>query len=163
MSLRQLARALSTQIGSTRIPSDRIQDAISPQVCLNLQRQGFAIVDGFLGDSITEAVRAEIISLRPHMHRNCTHLVSSSGETCLLPKKDIMEVELMAADTRALAPLCSQLQFDATLRTMLCLNLPQLSLDIQSIKLQWNSGEELLLQLLYIFQQLTHSISLFGS
>lgn len=41
---------------------------------------------------------------------------------------------------QALAPRCAQLQNDPTLRVMLSLFMPELSLQSQAIKLQWNAG-----------------------
>jgi hypothetical protein len=41
---------------------------------------------------------------------------------------------------QALAPLCAQLQQDATMRVMLSLFMPELSLASQAIKLQYNAG-----------------------
>lgn len=41
---------------------------------------------------------------------------------------------------QALAPNCAQLQNDSTLRVMLSLLMPELSLQSQAIKLQWNAG-----------------------
>jgi len=44
------------------------------------------------------------------------------------------------ARLQALAPLAAQLQNDGTMRVMLSVLMPELSLQSQAIKLQWNAG-----------------------
>lgn len=41
---------------------------------------------------------------------------------------------------QALAPLCAQVQHDTTLRVMLSVLMPEVDLQSQAIKLQWNAG-----------------------
>ncbi|KAI3428529.1 hypothetical protein D9Q98_007352 [Chlorella vulgaris] len=79
------------------------------------------------------------MAVRHCMHKNHTHLVRG-GTTGLLEKASIWEAELMQQATQDLAPLCAQLQNDATLRVMLNLLMPELSLQSQAIKLQYNAG-----------------------
>ena len=57
------------------IPVQRLQHAITPQVCEHLRRRGYAVVDGALGEEAAAALRAEVAAVRGHMHKNCTHLV----------------------------------------------------------------------------------------
>lgn len=73
------------------------------------------------------------------LHLNSTHLVRS-GITTLLEKRGIWETELMEPAIQAAAPLCTQLQMDGTLRTMLGMHLPSLRLKSQIVKLQYNGG-----------------------
>ena len=73
------------------------------------------------------------------LHLNSTHLVRAGG-TQLLAKRGIWEAELREPAVQAAAPLCSQLQTDATLRTMLGMHLPALRLHSQAVKLQYNAG-----------------------
>ena len=127
-----LARFASTALGD-------MQALITPAVCAALRGQGYAVVDGGLGDVNALRVRDEVLALRPHMHENCTHLVKG-GATQLLPKQFILEAELQLAETQARAPLCARLQQDAALRTMLNLLLPGLRLERQAVKLQVNGG-----------------------
>ena len=170
------------------VPVDRLQQAITPQVCEHLQQHGYAVVDNVFGEQAAAALRAEVAAVRGRMHKNCTHLVQGCS-TALLEKQHIWEAELMLPETQvrlngvccrpgprcrhrcyalwpsvrlwpdppdwpcsplppppcssglqALAPLCAQLQHDSTLRVMLSLLMPRLSLQTQAIKLQWNEG-----------------------
>jgi Rps23 Pro-64 3,4-dihydroxylase Tpa1-like proline 4-hydroxylase len=121
---------------------ERLQRIITPQLCDSLRHNGFAVVDNVFGLETAAALREELAAVRgtAAMHKNCTHLVHS-GATGLLEKEHIWEAELMLPDTQALAPRCAQLQNDATLRVMLSLLMPELSLQSQAIKLQWNAGQ----------------------
>lgn len=136
----RFARSFAARTAGATVALDRLQQCITPHVCSDLRLNGFAVVDGVFGDAAAAALRLEIAALRPHMHDNCTHLVASSGSRLLVAKKDIKEAELSMQTTQALAPLCTLLQHDATLCTMLSINMPELALDTQAIKLQWNSG-----------------------
>eukprot|EP00878_Enallax_costatus_P041821 GHUV01048715.1.p1 GENE.GHUV01048715.1~~GHUV01048715.1.p1 ORF type:complete len:312 (+),score=59.69 GHUV01048715.1:317-1252(+) len=74
------------------------------------------------------------------MHLNHTHLVNK-GQTHLLPKSQIQEAELtFDPSVRQAAPLVAQLNDDRSLCTMLSLFIPQLRLEEQAIKLQYNEG-----------------------
>lgn len=122
------------------LPVDRLQRAITPQVAESLAACGYAVVDGVFGGEWAGRLRGEVAALRPHMHANCTHLVAADGTTGLLEKQAIHEAELLQQATQDKAPLCAQLQRDATLRIMLSLFLPHLRLEGQAIKLQCNEG-----------------------
>jgi hypothetical protein len=124
---------------------DRLQRAITPAVCEHLRVCGYAVVDNVFGDACAAALRDEVVALRHTMHRNATHLVRGGGggghRPTLVPKQGIFEAELMSPVTQALAPFCSQLQADATLRVMLSLLAAELRLEAQAIKLQRNAGD----------------------
>jgi hypothetical protein len=142
-------RAFGNQASS--LPIHRLGDAITPAILAVLQNQGYAVIDKIFGDEIALQLRDEVKSLRNHMHKNCTHLVSSDNRRLLTPKKDIYEAELLQPETQALAPLCSLLQHDHTLRKALspapksfdtnAASATTAHLSHQAIKLQWNAGD----------------------
>lgn len=139
------------------LPLHRLQEAISPAICAALQNQGYAIVDNIFGNEIALQLRDEVKAIRNYMHLNCTHLISNAGNRSLLPKKDIYEAELIQPETQAVAPMCSLLQHDDSLRKALSPALeikpsapapapaPSTAasrhLSHQAIKLQWNAGD----------------------
>ncbi|KAG2445831.1 hypothetical protein HXX76_000435 [Chlamydomonas incerta] len=115
---------------------------ITPEVAEHLGEKGYAVVDGVFGADVARRLRAEVVGLyrAGHMHKNCTHLVKDNA-TSLVEKSHIHEAELtLDSGVQAAAPLCSALNADRTLATMLSLFLPQLTLDSQAIKLQYNEG-----------------------
>lgn len=121
--------------------SECLQAAITPTVATNIQRQGFAVVDKVFGDGLSKILLEEIKSIHTQglMHLNHTHFVKA-GERSLLQKAGIYEGDLLQQDTFAAAGHFAQLQTDTGFRTMLSLLLPQLRLDAQSTKLQFNAG-----------------------
>ncbi|PNW74928.1 hypothetical protein CHLRE_12g504100v5 [Chlamydomonas reinhardtii] len=115
---------------------------ITPEVAEHLGAQGYAVVDGVFGGEAARRLRGEVVRLYEggHMHKNCTHLVKDNS-TSLVEKAHIHEAELtLDSGVQAAAPLCSALNTDRTLATMISLFLPQLTLDSQAIKLQYNAG-----------------------
>lgn len=62
-----------------------------------------------------------------------------AGAACCAPQR-LRTPRLASPALQALAPRCAQLQNDSTLRVMLSLFMPELSLQSQAIKLQWNAG-----------------------
>ena len=65
------------------VPVDRLQRAISPQVCERLRRDGYAVVDNVLGEPASAALRAEVAALRGSMHKACTAVaVVEAAEAC---------------------------------------------------------------------------------
>eukprot|EP00887_Chlorella_sp_A99_P005028 scaffold4.g5028.t1 len=140
--LRSLATTLnasnSTDPPGPAAPAPTQADALP--VAESLAACGYAVVDGVFGGEWAGRLRGEVAALRPHMHANCTHLVAADGTTGLLEKQAIHEAELLQQATQDKAPLCAQLQRDATLRIMLSLFLPHLRLEGQAIKLQCNEG-----------------------
>ena len=147
LKLRRFGASFSSQAASSLLPLEHcIKTAITPDVCEDLAENGFAVVDNVFKANTSHLLREEIKSLRDHMHTNCTHLVSKHPDTyalqrLLVPKKNIFEAELSQPKTQALAPLCSLLQNDHTLRVMLNLFLGlETPLLHQKIKLQWNAG-----------------------
>uniref|UniRef100_A0A7S0X0K2 Prolyl 4-hydroxylase alpha subunit domain-containing protein n=1 Tax=Chlamydomonas leiostraca TaxID=1034604 RepID=A0A7S0X0K2_9CHLO len=128
----------------TAAASARIQTAIAPEVCKTLTAQGYAVVDNLFDPKHAELLRQEIVQLYQgsRMHKNHTHLVRDNT-TRLLEKGSIHEAELTLNSNNAqqAAPLCARLNADTTLRTMLSLLTPGLTLDMQAIKLQYNAGE----------------------
>ncbi|KAF5842296.1 2OG-Fe(II) oxygenase superfamily-domain-containing protein [Dunaliella salina] len=78
------------------------------------------------------------------MHKNSTHLVKGD-QSHKLEKSHVHEAELSigvgATETQMKAPLCANLGQDTSLATMLSLFMPDVKLDSQAIKLQYNEGE----------------------
>ncbi|EFJ50827.1 hypothetical protein VOLCADRAFT_88147 [Volvox carteri f. nagariensis] len=126
--------------------------------------KGFAVVDGVFGRDVARQLRAEVLQLYEQglMHKNCTHLVvSNCGASPKHPPTAHPSSPLLATPIppnpnrnpnrnrnrnpnpprgQAAAPLCASLNSDRTLATLLSLFLPQLTLDAQAIKLQYNAG-----------------------
>jgi hypothetical protein len=73
----------------------RLQAALQPAVCMQLPRQGYAVLDNVLGPSVCEVLRSELRQLHAQgrMHLNHTHLVRDNT-TQLLPKAAIYEAEV---------------------------------------------------------------------
>ena len=117
-------------------------NAITPAVCAALQKYGVAVVDNVFGDAMATSLRNEVQALQDgHMHSNCTFLLTNPEiPPQLIAKKNIFEAELMQTQIQALAPTCSLLQQDATLRVMLGLHMPHMPPLDQAIKLQHNAG-----------------------
>lgn len=103
------------------------------------------MVDSVFGPALTQQLQQELkhVYQSGHMHLNHTHLVNK-GQTHLLAKSQIQEAELTYDPAvQQAAPLMAQLNTDTTLRTMLSLFMPQLRLEEQAIKLQYNEGKAL--------------------
>lgn len=77
-------------------PLERLHKAITPGVCADLWRDGYAVVDNVFGPAHVARLRADVEGLRPHMHPNSTHLVRGGGGTHLLAKQGIIEAELLS-------------------------------------------------------------------
>ena len=77
-------------------PLSRLKDLITPEVCAGLARDGYAVVDGALGDEAVDTLRSELVAGwgAGLMHANCTHLVRPEG-TELLPKHSVQEADLL--------------------------------------------------------------------
>ncbi|KAG2451493.1 hypothetical protein HYH02_004091 [Chlamydomonas schloesseri] len=132
-------RALASSAPDVTSAFERV---ITPDVAEHLGAKGYAVVDSVFGREVARQLRAEVVRLYEggHMHKNCTHLVKDNA-TSLVEKSHIHEAELtLDSGVQAAAPLCSALNSDRTLATMLSLFLPQLTLDSQAIKLQYNAG-----------------------
>lgn len=123
------------------LPLQRIQSAITPGLAAALSHQGWAVADQVLGSNAALCILDEVRGLQDSMHLNSTHLVKSQGRQ-LLEKSHIHEAELFDQAVQRRAPLCHKLNSDCTLRTMLSLMLPQLTLDSQATKLQRNAGQQ---------------------
>ncbi|GFR46885.1 hypothetical protein Agub_g8526 [Astrephomene gubernaculifera] len=116
--------------------------AITPDVAQHLSDHGYAVVDGIFGKDVARQLRAEVVELyeRGLMRKNCTHLVKDNA-TSLVEKSHVHEAELtLDANIQSAAPLCSSLNSDRTMATLLSLFMPQVTLDSQAIKLQYNAG-----------------------
>lgn len=74
--------------------SERIQTAITPELCQHLSSMGWAVVDGAFGRQLSSVLRQEVAAISDLMHLNCTHVLDSSNTRKLLPKHNIMEAEL---------------------------------------------------------------------
>lgn len=104
------------------LPLNRLQGAITPTVCAALQKYGVTVIDNVFSDAMATTLRQEVQALQEHMHTNCTFLVTNPQADLgpqLLPKRNIFEAELMQSHIQAIAPRCSLLQRDSTLRVML--------------------------------------------
>ena len=128
-------------LSSIRAPLPNLASAIDARACDSLNRRGYAVVDGFLGETWCHLLRDDIITLaeRRLLGRNATHLVRH-GATQLLVKNNIFETELGAhEDARTAAPHLARLYADNTLRGRLreCVGGPLRS---QSLKVQLNHG-----------------------
>ncbi|GAX82564.1 hypothetical protein CEUSTIGMA_g9990.t1 [Chlamydomonas eustigma] len=118
------------------------KDKISPELCDNLQRNGYAVVDEIFEKVTIQQIREEVLNMYngSHMHKNCTHLVNNATKR-LVEKHHIHEAELtLDHNIQSMAPVCSQLNNDRSLPVMLNLFMPKLTLESQAIKLQVNSG-----------------------
>ena len=84
-------------LSSIRAPLPDLASAIDARACESLNRRGYAVVDGFLGETWCHLLRDDIITLaeRRLLGRNATHLVWR-GSTQLLVKNNIFETELGA-------------------------------------------------------------------
>ena len=114
---------------------------IDATACAGLRTRGYAVVDGFLGETWCHLLRDDIITLaeRRLLGRNATHLVRR-GTTSLLVKNNIFETEIGAhEEARDNAPHLATLYNDSTLRDRLreCVGGPLRS---QSLKVQLNHG-----------------------
>ncbi|KAG2500910.1 hypothetical protein HYH03_001669 [Edaphochlamys debaryana] len=124
------------------VVSEAFSRAITPEVAEHLAAKGYAVVDGIFGPALAASLREEVVRLyeQGRMTKNHTHLVRDNA-TSLLEKAHVHEAELsLDSGIQAAAPLCTSLNQDLTLGTLLSLMLPQLTLDTQMIKLQYNSG-----------------------
>lgn len=140
-----LRRSLATaaNLDHHNFPIERLfQSVINPSICTSLRQNGYVVIDNIFGEPTASLLRDELYRLNQSgsMHPNCTHLVVPSGNTELIMKHSIQEAELQIQSTQNIAPMCSILQNDSTLRTMLNVHIPSLRLQSQAIKLQWNSG-----------------------
>ena len=93
-------------LSSIRAPLPDLASAVDERACASLNRRGYAVVDGFLGETWCHLLRDDIITLaeRRLLGRNATHLVRR-GATQLLVKNNIFETELGAhEDARTAAP-----------------------------------------------------------
>ncbi|GLC68387.1 hypothetical protein PLESTF_000685600 [Pleodorina starrii] len=135
-------RLLGTSATAGPEVASAFERAITPDVAQHLNDHGYAVVDGVFGRDVARQLRAEVVQLyeRGLMHKNCTHLVKDNA-TSLVEKSHIHESELtLDSGIQSAAPLCARLNSDRTLATLLSLFLPQLTLDSQAIKLQYNAG-----------------------
>lgn len=111
--------------------SARLQQAITPSVCTQLTRLGYAVVDNVFGKQTTSSFRDEIRNAQPHMRLNCTHLVKDN-QLELLQKQHIYEAELsLEQKVQESCEELAALNHDTTLMTMINLFLPRLSLGLQ--------------------------------
>ena len=97
-------------LSSVRAPLPNLASAIHARACESLNRRGYAVVDGFLGETWCHLLRDDIITLaeRRLLGRNATHLVRR-GTTSLLVKNNIFETEIGAhEDARTAATRQSQ-------------------------------------------------------
>ena len=128
-------------LSSIRAPLPDLASAIDARACASLNRRGYAVVDGVLGETWCHLLRDDIITLaeRRLLGRNATHLVRR-GTTSLLVKNNIFETEIGAhEEARVNAPHLATLYADKTLRDRLrdCVGGPLRS---QSLKVQLNHG-----------------------
>uniref|UniRef100_A0A7S0WU31 Prolyl 4-hydroxylase alpha subunit domain-containing protein n=1 Tax=Pyramimonas obovata TaxID=1411642 RepID=A0A7S0WU31_9CHLO len=125
--------------------SKQLERVITPSVAQALRTNGFAVVDGVLGSACSGQLVEEMHTIRntPHMIRNATHLVKD-GATRLLEKERIWEMDPLSKawpEVTKTAATFGQLNTDFTLGTLLNVHLPELCLDSQALKVQWNDGD----------------------
>ena len=92
----------------------RLAAHLTPALCDALLRDGYAVVDGFLGDEWAAALRAELLALaeRGGLAPNRTHFAQPGGGHHLFSKPHIYEADLhavRAARRRGTARACSRL------------------------------------------------------
>eukprot|EP00242_Pyramimonas_sp_CCMP2087_P007191 CAMPEP_0198202626 /NCGR_PEP_ID=MMETSP1445-20131203/5815_1 /TAXON_ID=36898 /ORGANISM="Pyramimonas sp., Strain CCMP2087" /LENGTH=344 /DNA_ID=CAMNT_0043873645 /DNA_START=572 /DNA_END=1603 /DNA_ORIENTATION=- len=124
--------------------SKHLQRVITPLVADALRTDGFVVVDGALGSSCADRLVEEMQDIRntPHMIKNATHLVKD-GQTRHLEKDSIWEMDTLSShwpEVQKLAHMFGRLHTDFTLGTTLNVHLPELCLDSQALKVQWNNG-----------------------
>lgn len=136
--------------------SFEIQKAITSHAVQSLWSSGFCVIDNAFSSSTSAALRTEmrrIFSERPELFiKNHTHLVRTAAakgpgpfhtdsQLILLEKARIWEADFKNSALRSASPLFTHgIQDDTTLRTMLSLYSPHMSLTSQSVKLQRNAG-----------------------
>ncbi|KAK2078875.1 hypothetical protein QBZ16_002565 [Prototheca wickerhamii] len=97
------AQALELPTTEARdLMSERLQAAITPDVCQSLSSMGWAVVDGTFGPRLCSALRSELVGISDRMQTNCTHLVvDANNNRKLLPKHNIWEAELRDKSIKA--------------------------------------------------------------
>lgn len=63
------AGAAAAPAVAARLPTDRLQRAITPAVCQSLRHNGYAVIDGVFGEETAAALRGELQAMRGHMHK----------------------------------------------------------------------------------------------
>lgn len=115
-----------------------------PDVAQSLASRGFAVVDDAISARTSAALRAEIEQLHEEgaLRTNASHFVASDGTTTRLAKRHVLERELHTLkppDRAALPALCG-LEADPTIRALLSVYHPRLTLREQALKAQRNAG-----------------------
>ncbi|BDA50077.1 probable Egl nine homolog 3 [Coccomyxa sp. Obi] len=104
--------------------------------------KGYVVIESALDSDTCATLREEIRAL--HRSRdltlNSTHLIKA-GERTLVQKEGIYEAEVADQAIQRAAPAILAFQEDRTLLTMLSVFLPEIRLQSQLIKLQYNAGD----------------------
>ena len=98
-------------LSSVRAPFPDLAPRIDATACEGLRDKGYAVVDGFLGETWCHLLRDDIITLAElrALSRNATHLVRPDGGTALLAKHQIFETEMHDAALREACPWLARL------------------------------------------------------
>lgn len=116
--------------------------SLGPSVWLQLEKQGYAVVEGFVGRNACEQLRSAIDRLKgDRLVPNATHFVAGDGSRELLVKSQIFETETHVKGIVEQAPCLSVLHNDTTLQERINRGMPALGLQSRSIKLQYNAGK----------------------
>ena len=123
-------------------PSSRLSSIFTPSHASHLRHYGFTIIDNALGDSYCAQLRDETLALKRHdlMEPNHTHLRTPT-HTTLLPKRGIHEIDTHIPGLAAIAPAFHSLTADLSLLQSMGGLLPTLGLHSQSVKVQYNAGD----------------------
>lgn len=115
-----------------------------PEIASNLIRHGFSRFDNALSSSAASKLRYEIDSLadQGYLRENCTHVVREGGATETFRKKHMFEAELNMLPTNVIdsLPHLNQLRHDDSIRTLLSVFAPRLTLHTHAIKIQKSEG-----------------------
>ena len=123
-------------------PSSRLSSIFTASHASHLRRYGFTVIDNALGDSYCAQLRDETLTLKQHdlMEPNHTHLRTPT-HTSLLPKRGISEIDTHIPGLAAIAPAFHSLTTDLSLLQSIGGLLPTFGLRSQSVKVQYNAGD----------------------
>ena len=123
-------------------PSSRLSSIFTASHASHLRRYGFTVIDNALGDSYSAQLRDETLALKRNdlMEPNHTHLRTPT-HTTLLPKRGIHEIDSHIPGLAAIAPAIHSLTTDLSLLRAMDGLLPTLGLHSQSVKVQYNEGD----------------------
>lgn len=116
----------------------------SPGTATHLLNHGYAIFDNALSADATAALRIEIDELANHgfLCANTTHIVRNGAAVRTFPKRHVYEAELNLLPPHFLdaLPSLASLREDCTIRTLLSVFAPRMTLHTHAIKVQRSDG-----------------------